>query len=538
MVEAWETWLLTVYAVFQAAVAVWWWKGPYLPGTRGWGAALFGLNGFATFTAAVADPGTVFRNLGNVADIWTNLCQLGFIAAALPALPRMGTTRWPILIGCVLSLSAASWGIFVADLPPGWVALTQELPFLLAMVLAAPAIALQARSPSGPLRRAWLLVLGVLVFRHAEVEMVYFVGAFLESGFGSAWPIVVDTWLRLVAFASSLAAFAFLLLAWRRERTRDRAELEIALVFVVSGFILGALFVQGGAPETAIWFTLGLVRPVAFLAAQARLAEESLFDRRETRAVIAGTFVLAFALAGLLGAQGLWGLSERMALLSAVGFAFLGFPVARWVYERSAREKTLPTSPPSKAGTWSIEHERVPLPSDWRERVEAGQAAFRASPPGVQDSLKRLARWERIILALDAVPPGTAMNAYERSTPGLHFVTHGAYASIGPEIRRANARWQSILDELGLPRPKVLKDSDEALVVGTWGRAEGTESARARVYDLTPLGRTVAARLRERAGLTGVTPADLARVLGESFGDPAVAVPVRPAETGSPAGPS
>lgn len=521
MLEAWELWLLVVYALFQGAVAAWWWRGPALAGTRAWGAALFGLNALATLAMAVGDATGIepFGDAGAVADVGTNLCQLGFALAAIAPYARLERIRLPILVLAALALLLVTPALFSQGvLPDDWGPPLQEGPLVLAMSLTAVALVAWSRRPPSPERSAWVLVLGALAMRHAEIELVYF-----RYATGPQVIHAVHGVMQVVALVSTLAALA--LLAWPRARASGgpgAREIEVAIAFVASGLLLGFSNLTQIGPRTAVYFSLGLVRPAVFMIAQSRLAGERVLARRDVAVTLAGGVIVAFSLLGLLVAGLLWRLALLPSLAVTIGFAGLGFPLGRWVFDalgarREAQGGAGVRSSPGEAADPGVAFAAVPLPPDWRDRVASSREAHARLPPAARARLARLARWQRLVLALDAVSAGALPNAYERTTPGLHFVTHCPYPSIGPEIRRLNARWRVVLEELGIEPPNLVLDPGQVLVAGTWGRAQGLDSGRARIYALTPVGREVARALREGAGLVDLSPGEVAAVVGEAW---------------------
>lgn len=221
-----------------------------------------------------------------------------------------------------------------------------------------------------------------------------------------------------------------------------------------------------------------------------------------------------------LGLAVLWSVGKSSQIVLAGAFAVFGAS-SYIVYgdrpETGADQGT--RGPGATPGDWPLEHDEVTLPGDWADRTSENYHLFRKQPEGVREGLADLARWERIVLTLDGAPEREGLPPYERTTPGLHFLTHCPYSNIGPEIDRANERAESILEDFELETGSGMAYTDPDLVEGRLGRAEGLDSPRVKIYELTDVGERVAARLRDELGLGDEDPTEVERLVAEGFGD-------------------
>lgn len=520
---AWEAWTLVLLAGLQLYVAYRWWTGSALPGTRGWIAALFLLNGAATVLQLVPRlDGPAFGGfLASVASRWTNIALLGFGLAALDIDDEW--TRPRRLLAAPLALVAvggiyASWLGHVGT-APDWKKLVGGQVLLLAIVVGAAALVRRARRWGQDPNPVWGLALGAVGLRYAELA------AWLSSP-----PKVPDPALGAIAFSNdvlkllalvAMAAAGLVLLAWylRDPPTYRRGTYELMLAFLGAGFLYGAARAIGDPSWFAVVLTFTLVRPLAFLEAQARLDDARLWTHPSGRAVRLGACSLAAVLLGV-GIAAATGFTTDGRLLVGGALlpfgAWLGHAVDAELYRSSSPLGPSPSDGSVDDPHWPVDADRLPLPEDWEDRLAEGYRAYRALPDEVRQAVDDLAYWERLLLALEGAPEGDKKPPYERTTPGLHLQTHCTYASIGPEIQRANERADVIAaaHDVDTPGPGGAK---MGLVEDSYGRAQGVDSPRAKFYRLTPLGERVAAAVRERVGLGDEDPADVARLVATGF---------------------
>lgn len=292
-------------------------------------------------------------------------------------------------------------------------------------------------------------------------------------------------------------------------------------MLLAAGFLFGAARHVASVPALFSFLTLDLLRPAAFVGVQALLHPRPFRETQQWAELWQGAIVFVWVLLGFPFSR-LLGLSPVAAAAASLGFGVLAVALVAVV----GRERRGAQAPSSRANPgaeeeggpdWDLDTDRVSPPDDWRERLDAGYEAYRSLDEGTRAAIDDLARWERIVLALEAAPETDGLPPYERTTPGLHLVTHAPYASIGPEIRRTNDRAGRILEQFGIPADRSLERADEPLVEGSMGPARGLDSPRAKSYELTEEGREVARRLRE--GLDVPDEVDLLQVLGEAYGD-------------------
>jgi hypothetical protein len=509
-----EGWTLLWLGGVQGLVGYFWWRGPALPQTRVAVAVLFGVNAAATTLVALGDLGG-WPSAGSAASVLDRFTNPLLLAATLAALAPAGRLR----LAAGAAVGASFLGIAVAlalQPPPPWNGPLIEGSLLMAMPVAAAGLLRQLREPPSPLRSAWVLVLAVLSMRFADLSISIFVPGLESADVGP-----LHQGLRMLGLVAMLAVAGMLLRATLGAQARDASLIGAALALVLAGFLLGASRV-GLGEVTAIAFSLALVRPAVLVAAQGVLRGARPGQSPEERGLVVFVALMVVSMLGFVVGDMAWGLPTGAAALLATAFPLLAYPlVVRLLPPRPAGDTaaTDVASERERRRAWRLD-ERVPLPMDWERRLQDARVAHRALGAAARARLALATRWQRILLALQAVPPDAA-KAYERTTPGLHLATQVPYAAIGPEIARCNARWESILREQGLPRPTLPVDPRQSLVRGTWGRADGLRSERVRVYHLTPLGQQVAAQLREQMGLGAVPSGLAAKVAGEALPTPA-----------------
>lgn len=521
----WETWTSLFLAGLQLAVAYWWWKGPHLPGTRGWVTALFGLNGAATLlnhgSKVLSSP--LLDSLGTLADRPTNVALLALGVIALD--PEGRRRRWwgPALL-VLLAVQVPSV-VLIEQAKLAGTAIPDMLKFattpLLLLAAAVGGVALLQRGLRWSTDEdvLWGLALAGVVVRYADLSVLLFKVQRATQLLDQAPHETVRDALYLLALAALVLATAGLLVRYLRDPPdRNRRAYELVLALLVAGFLYGVARNLSTTTFLGVVFTMALVRPLIFLEVRARLDGDHLWSGDLRRTLATGTCAFLTSLAGV-GVAAAVGLGTTGALLTAAGLLPLGVLAGVYVQEHGPPPLSpAPPAPEQEGGGWPVDREDVTLPPDWRERLAAGQRAYRDLDPEVRERLDALSHWERILLALEGAPEGGDLPPYERTTPGLHLRTHCPYASIGPEIRRANARARTVAEDLGLdPGPG---SSSRTLVEEGWGRAQGLESPRVKHYDLTPLGRRVAEAIRDEVGLGDADPDEVARVVADGFEAP------------------
>lgn len=524
--EAWVLWWL---AALQFAVAYWWWKGPQLAGTRVIVPGLFVLNGIATLGTSIATlaPSSAFAAFAAVSDRWTNLFLLGVGLAALP--PQ---SQWRRAGPALLAIAALA--LFVATPPtatgtnelagdPQLFVLIIELPLISGMLFAV--MALLWHSSSKALERdsrAWLLVLAAIGIRYAELAIVNFLPRVL--GYGPAVGVTgaINALAGLAIFVGMVFGFGAVLVFRQGAAGATRRTLDTVAGFLLAGFLVGAARVGQPSIGTAVFFTLAFIRPALFLAAQAELTGTGILRYTRGRDVAVGAFVFVTSSVGLLVAEGLWGMGPLRSLSIAGALALMAYPAGVRLVRGIVTVAEPPVSRPlqQRPSRWPIEADRIRLPDGWERTVEENFATYQVLPAQTRANLAKLARWQRLLLAIDAIPDGAPQNTFQRTTPGLHLATHCPYNSIGSEISRANARCKTILGELGIPVPGWVSTTKHALVQDTWGQAEGLRSGRVKLYAATPLGKQVAERIRAMVGLSDLSPGEVGHMVAEGFGRP------------------
>lgn len=503
MASAWEPLVLAWFAALQLLVAAWWWRGPALSRMRTPVAALFVLNGIATALTALGhyQPEPVLR-AASLADRWTDVFLLAVCLAALPTrfLPRILYTGILAASGGFLLLTqlvdvGAAWG----DPNLG------EAVLLVAMMTAGAALALPRED--GVQAQATLLVVAVLAMRFIEIAGSIFVNYWLNvastdtllpSGIGRAAAVAA----LLVGGAMTVAR------AGRRAAPMGARPAALALV---AGAFLAVSSSAGATPRTLVYFNIGLVRPLWFVWVMALLAGSGWRGPRWSILAV-GSLAAGVSLVALAVAEVMWRLPGTASIAFALGVSLVVLAWGlHWRLRTRARSVVVDATPSPE--NESFVDARATLPSDWREQVENARNVYATLPPSAQAHLAQLSRWERLVLALSTVPDELP-TAYERTTPGLHLITHCPYSLIGPEISRANGRLRVICDGLGVRPPQ----GSIRLVERRWGPAEGLRSRRASLYRLTPTGRAVAEALRRRIGACDWPASTLRAAVGESFG--------------------
>lgn len=518
----WETWTILFLAGLQLAVAYWWWRGPTLEGSRWWIVALFALNGAATVLNLGRRFGAelVLDATGGFLDRWSNFALLGFGLLALDVRRRWTRPRRAFLAAVGL-LMVAGTGVWMAARlgplsKPPWTRLATFHSLLLAIVVGSAALLRRFLTWDEGQSPLWGLALAGIGLRYAELSVWLTLPGELPPTW-TGWVSFTASFGMWIALLSVVAAIVVGVWRYARDRPqRARTTYQLALALLLAGLLFGAgRSVDPDVTYLGVVFTLALVRPLVFAEVRSRLAGGHLWTSSIRTTLARGSCAYLAVILGLALATAI-GLGFQGAHLTGAGLLPLGVLAGDFLLRRTP---DLVSSTDEERNTgdedWPLDPDEVTLPPDWRERLEAGRRRFRDLDPAVQDALAGLAHWQRILLVLEGTPDGDDLPPYERTTPGLHFRTHCPYASIGPEIRRANERARSIAEDLGVksgPGSRSLALVDEA-----WGRAQGLDSPRVKHYELTPLGERVAAALREEIGLGDADPEDVARVVGEGF---------------------
>lgn len=523
MPAAWETWTLLWLSALQFAVAYWWWKGPFLEGTRGWVTALFALNAVVTLRPVIGpafqDPAVWFE-VAATADRYTlvTLLAVGTTGLGLQdRFPRASRTALGTILLVFLVLTPYWFLLALAgESLPAWNNFLMTATQLVAGIAIALGIVVRARRPPSAARDAWLLALAGAGLRYADLSMKELFPTVLVEGMTGSGFWIPNQLLRVVMVGALVAAFAALLLPYFRDATTPSLAHDASLAFLLGGLVLGAGRALGPGNFSALIFSFAFLRPLAFVGSQVTLEEGSWDRSSQPRRLALGAALFAGSVVAVQIGDA-WATSVPAALGFGAAVVVVAVPLLRRV---DVPVPALPETQPGDGdrGRWPIEEERVALPDDWERTLEERLEAYQELPPGTREALDDLTRWERITLALDGAPDGNPLPPYERTTPGLHFTTHCPYSSVGPTISRANDRAGAIRDEMDI-RPPDSPTGDESLVEGSWGRAEGLDSPRVKHYELTPLGERVAAALRERVGLGDADPGEVAQVVGEGFGD-------------------
>jgi hypothetical protein len=519
---AWEVVFLFAFSSLQLGVGTWWWQGPALDRTRGWVVALLVLNGVSTLLNGLdVRAGLPALSAASVfLDRWTNFVLVGVgLVAADPGdrLGRPGRVVLAALAGAFLV--ATPIHAFGSDPPPATEALfTTSL--VAAGLLVVVGLLRRARAEA-PNPFVWALLLSGLGFRLGELGIAFFNPGALAASDALAG-LVHDATLRVGLALVPVGAIVALAIAGIDGERGEREPLALAGVLWILGIFVGFARRSISAPPSFVFFTLGVVRPAAVLASQARLQATPFTSTARARTLATGVAAGLAAALGL-GLASVWGLTGTAAIVLSLGLAMFGGAVAHLA--RSVTDGADPAREDAAGGSgeepieWPLDEEQVTLPADWRERTRANFELFREQPPAIRERLAGLSRWERLILALDgASADEEGLPAYERTTPGLHFRTQCPYSAVGQEITRVNERAGRVLTERGLEAGKPTM-APPRLVEDRMGRAEGLTSPRAKIYELTPEGRRLARAIREEVGLEERSAETVARLVAEGFAD-------------------
>lgn len=527
MASVWEIWGLAALSILQFAVAYWWWTGPHLEGSRGWVSALFLLGGLTTLQNSIlgvpALESTVVDGLGGYTDRGSNLCLLAFGLLALNP-QKSRPSKW--FLGIVASAFAISLPFMVpgqflmAGSSPDWALFLFNLPLWLAILVAAAALIKLTKKSDRAETGLWLLALSGIGFRFAELTTWLAPGKFGNLMEGLNGLNLLDNLLQLAGFPAMLIAFSWML--WRRA-SGDTSHLgetyDVSLVLVLSGFLFGFARVLSDETAFAVFFSMALVRPLVFLTVQWKIQDQPLRDTTQWRHLrtggsALGASLLAIPLGGLFG-MGVGGSVLVGAMLAALALVINRISTPTKKTQQGQRQRKVP----GPVENLPLDSDNVPLPDDSRERVRKGLDAYRRLSDRARSSLTSLARWERILLALYAAPEEGQLPPYERTTPGLHFVTHTPYASIGSEVTRTNERVDQILQRMGIEQPSPGGNPSEALIESKMGHAQDLDSPRVKSYALTDLGVVVAEEILEDSGLADIDKNELIQVLGEGYAE-------------------
>lgn len=524
MPPTWHAWGLFALGLVQFAVGYWWWRGPYLEGTRGWVAGLFWLNGVSTvLTAATLFPQMDLLTIEAVQRSADRATNLFLLAIGLIAIDQGLSTRGKLFVGAVggvMLVAAPFWlgGILEVIEAPAWSDHVMSSSFYLAVIVVGVAIARTARAPPAKNADIWLLCLAGIGFRLAELGTFRFVRQGANVTSASTALGLADALLNASMFPFMVAGLAMVL--WERRRLKPDwtpGWYDLSLALLLGGFLFGFARLLSPTTAFAVFLSLALVRPVVFVVGQAQLDADAERRSQRSRQITTGGTALGASVLGVMVGTGL-GLNPTGAILTGLTVAVVAIGAVRLI---------LPEPPSGRAGgppgdlqldTLPLDLENVSLPEDWHAIAAQGYRAYSTLPADVRDSVDGLARWQRIVLALHGVQDDGPLPAYERTTPGLHLITHCPYASIGAEISRTNDRWQAILEQMGWEIEPVASADDEVLIRSQTGRAEGLSSPRAKAYHLTPLGHEIAEQLAHDLGLEELSPNELRESLGEGFG--------------------
>jgi len=527
---AWQIWMLAAAAPLQLAVAYWWFRGPRLEGTRYWVSGLFALNGLATATEAtnllMAEPLGFVKGVGRVSSIWTNFALFGLGLVALRLHERRRTAYLAIVGVFGLSLAVASPFEYMrrAFENTAFTDSIQRQSLSYAIFAGAAGLAYRAGEAEQPRRSLWVLALAGIVFRFAELSIAF--NSPPSVDWNPAAPLeTYESVMRPLWLVATVGAFGSMLVHRSRGAAVDRPNLyDGAILLFLGGFIFGAGRGAGQIGSLVAFFSLGFVRPLVFLGVQNQLLDGSFRGTGRWRALRSGGIVFVWVLVGLPVGY-LMELTSLSSFLIGLGLGVLAISGLHI----SARLQAHPQEHGSERGEqdtapeepdWPLEPDRVALPDDWKQQIQTGYETYYDLPAQARDNVDELARWQCIVLALWAAPDGDEIPPYERTTPGLHFLTHCPYSSIGPEIARTNDRAEAIVDELDLARPKAASlHGDEPLIESSLGQAEGLSSPRAKSYELTELGDLVAEALRDQVGLAESDDEQILLVLGEGYAD-------------------
>ena len=358
--------------------------------------------------------------------------------------------------------------------------LVLEAPLLAAMLLGSAALVKALREEDTP--RAALALL--LMVRFADLA-----ATFLEELFGlpedaATLGFAASRSVRALAIIAALTAFG-VSLASRRSAMGRFAAMALAAGFVIGASRVGLL---GAAPtaQTAVFFTIALVRPIGVLGVQLSLGRSR--PAWVEGACRASPALLAFLT--FLAIQAVWGYGIVPATAIGATIGLLSTPWLSRTFRRATRMEVT-------------------------EKADEGEvAAARARLAGLSNStrvrIQALTRWERLVLAILAAESNAGQGS-ARSTRGLQLVTGAPLASIGSEMKRLNARAGKVLAERGVK----FGPSPPCIVAVASGRVEGSRSARVNVYTLTTEGRELALAIAREVN---VPLGALAGVLHEDAG--------------------
>lgn len=494
-----EAWVASSQIVLLLAVAAVWMRGPGLGGTKGWGAALLVLNavailGFALVQEGIAPAEGLRHRLASWIDRVSDVALLA-LTLVICRVPRPWSTGAITVAVVAIALVTPHHLLASQSAHPAWVAVLRELPLEMAIIGLAPALAWRVRQPS---RVGWpaVLILSALALRYANVASLYWSHKLWTPPPPGTWELFgeVPAMIACVSLGSLLIYLVGRLYICKGTERDETAALCGALVV---GLLYGIALKLGVGELSTATFTMGYIRPAAFLLANRFLADANQNVAMPAPEALVGA--LLASLAAVWGASAGWQLPTPAALLisSAAGIVSGG---AIWLW-------MMPTAR-AAADVKFAPDVRVPLPDDWDLRVRVAMDRFQGLAAETQARVRALRRWERLLLAVDAassLPP----RAFERTTPGLHLISQAPYAQIGPELKRANGRRDRIVADLGLGVP------DGPLWRTESGGADGLASKRALRYDVLPAGAAVATAIRERLGLERLPREEIAQVAGE-----------------------
>lgn len=483
-----EVALIVWLVLAQMLAAMWWWVGPSLPGTRGAGVSLFSLNAAAMLSGLVAQAGCgdACALLSTSFDRLTNVSLLVLAVAAAFGPPAVGRTT---VIAGAIQLAALGLELSGSTVVNAWVSsLVFECVLLAAIV--ATSLAMRRVSARDGHSLAWLLILAVIAARFADLAFGWAHGMWVNGVFADP----VGAIPHLAAIVSVLLVAVTLAgRALDPRRDAHRVWLYAGFALIAAGAWMGFVRTWAVTPSSVV-FSMAAPRPFVFIAASVFLATASGRPvETRLRTATAWVVIAAAGVVGLALSDFLWSVPAPIAFGFAISFALLAWPLTRIFGLRPV------------LGTGGQ------MPPAWTR----AQENFARLDERTREDLRTLARWERLVLALDLAPGSLRDPSVHRTPLGLHVTTQCPLRVMAQEVNRANDRAARILADLGLPGVAP----SAGLVSSSWGAVRGLKSRRVRIYDLTPQGQAVARALWSRLAIP-LEGEDLRLVLGEALGSP------------------
>ncbi|MHB8586679.1 MAG: protein kinase domain-containing protein [Thermoplasmatota archaeon] len=333
-------------AAFQFLVAWVFFRHPEYRSGRRWIVALFVLNGISLVSQSVveANGNPVAGWVGSDADFFTNVCLL---AVVLATMPKRVAPRW-LRVGLIAAGTVCTIPIMVVRIStvnPGYpYPDLNEGVQVAAMALAPFAILLALRTDG---QRDILLVLSGLSFRFAELQ-----GTFIPDF--HLTPYVIYRVLPFFLFVG-LATF----LTWWRVHlpTSARRDVDIALAVIVGGLLFGFFRRSVSLGDLNVWFSIGILRPIFFLAACVEASKGAFLATREWRVVRGAAVGLSGVTLALLVDSSL-GQGVLLLAAAAIVIIFCLFLIFRTIAPSSEgpRDPSNP-APEDRQGRFAIERE-------------------------------------------------------------------------------------------------------------------------------------------------------------------------------------